>query len=98
MQNSYSQKARSAILKAALFKPLNLAVLVGGCLAAKFSLMLIPVGYAERCDSERRARHTRTRTEAERQVRAKFPSLTEGTKGWDRAVTNRFKRLLGRIP
>ena len=60
--------------------------------------MLIPVGYAERYERERRERHSRTRLEAERQVRAKFPSLTEGTKGWDRAVTNRFNRLLGRIP
>jgi len=44
MQNQRSQKTRSAVLKAALFKPLNLMVLVGGCLAAKFSFMLIPVG------------------------------------------------------
>ncbi|GAK52370.1 hypothetical protein U14_03621 [Candidatus Moduliflexus flocculans] len=44
MQNLHSQKARSAILKAALFKPLNLMILVGGCLAATFSLALIPVG------------------------------------------------------
>lgn len=30
---------------------------------------------------------------AKRQVRAKFPTLAEGTPGWYRAVENRFRRL-----
>lgn len=34
--------------------------------------------------------------EARRQVRAKFPSLIEGSSGWDRAVRNRFDRLKDR--
>lgn len=33
--------------------------------------------------------------EAEKQVRAKFPTLIEGSSGWGRAVRNRFDRLRG---
>lgn len=44
MQNPLFKEARYAILKAALLKPTNLLVLAGGCLAANFSFMLIPVG------------------------------------------------------
>ncbi len=44
MQNSVSKEERYAILHAALLKPTNLLVLAVGCLAAKFSFMLIPVG------------------------------------------------------
>lgn len=38
---------------------------------------------------------SKQRREAEKQVRAKFPALIEGSSGWDRAVQNRFKRLRG---
>ena len=31
--------------------------------------------------------------EARRQVRAKFPTLLEGSSGWNRAVQNRFNRI-----
>ncbi len=39
--------------------------------------------------------HSARWREAERQVRAKFPSLIAGSSGWHRAVENRFKRLRG---
>ena len=44
------------------------------------------VGECDRAAAERRR-------EAERQVRAKFPALQEGTMGWHRAVTNRYNRI-----
>ena len=37
---------RSALLKASLFKPTNLLVLIAGCLAGNFSLALVPIGIA----------------------------------------------------
>lgn len=36
---------------------------------------------------------SRQKREAERQVRAKFPDLIEGSSGWHRAVANRFSRI-----
>lgn len=35
--------------------------------------------------------------EAERQVRAKFPTLIEGSSGWHRAVDNHMRRMRGRL-
>lgn len=45
-----------------------------------------PMDFGYRNDSKRRK-------EAERQVRAKFPDLMEGSSGWCRAVANRMKRV-----
>lgn len=48
------------------------------------------IGYSmDQC--ERRAT---ARRRAEQQVRAKFPGLMQGTPGWNRAVGNRYDRLL----
>ena len=53
--------------------------------------MLIPPSMFDEYDRRSQER----RTQALREVRAKFPRLIEGSSGWYRAVRNRLNRIKG---
>ena len=55
--------------------------------------MMIPAYWWGKDEYNKRMQERRK--EAERQVRAKFPALLEGTPGWSRAVRNRLARIKG---